>query len=205
MADSIAIQHASLRLDKAKAAQERLEIATKREEIVSAWSDLLLAAAGVYSKLEQGSKTSGPGRAWYGRVKAERKADPLLSYVHHARNSDEHGIEEIVEVRKKGTATITFREPFDATKLEGVQISVGRDNRGNVVVTSSNEDVATTKMYDRDQVELVTVKDSRFNDTFQPPYEHLGVKIEKQTPKEIGALLVDYIENLLDSARTIGI
>jgi hypothetical protein len=205
MPDTVPIQHCLLRLQKAKVALSRLEATTDRAEIESAWSDLLLAASGIYSKLEQASKVSGKPKTWFGLKKKERKDDPLLSYAHHARNSDEHGIENIISVKEKGSATIRFREPYDPKKLEGLQISVGKDNRGNVVVTSSNEDVASTKMYDTTQVVLDDVKDNRYGDTFQPPYEHLGQKVENQTPKDVGRLLVAYLETLIDSARLIGI
>jgi hypothetical protein len=52
-----------------------------------------MAAGGIYAKLEQGSRTNGRSRAWYGRIKNVRKNDELLSYLHHARNSEEHGLD----------------------------------------------------------------------------------------------------------------
>ena len=125
--------------------------------------------------------------------------------AHHARNSDEHGIEDITSVKTKGSATIRFREPYDPKKFEGLQISVGKDPHGNVVVTSSNEDVASTKMYDTTQIVLDDVKDHRYGDTFQPPYEHLRQRVENQTPRDVGHLLVAYLETLIESARLIGI
>lgn len=205
MPDSIAIQHSRQRLNKVRSALARLETAAERVEIESAWSDLLLAASGIYSKLEQGSKANGRASAWFGRVKSERKQDPLLSYVHHARNSDEHGIENITQFAQKGQATITFREPYDPAKLEGLQLTIGRDALGNVRVQSSNEDVVTTKMFDKNQVILVAVRDVRYGDVFEPPYEHLGVKIENQTPLEIARLLTPYLERLIEQAVQFGI
>jgi hypothetical protein len=49
----------------------------------------------IYSKLEQGAKGCGPSDAWFGRKKYDRKTDPLLRYIHHARNADEHGLEAV--------------------------------------------------------------------------------------------------------------
>ena len=72
--------------------------------------------------LNKAAKVSGKASAWYGRVKKLRKDDPLLSYMHHARNSEEHGIEDTTKRMKAGEATITIREPFDPSKLQGVQV-----------------------------------------------------------------------------------
>jgi hypothetical protein len=63
--------------------------------IETLWENFLIAANGIYSKLERGAKTNGKSKAWYGRKKHERKNDPLLSYLHHARNAAEHGIQRI--------------------------------------------------------------------------------------------------------------
>jgi hypothetical protein len=205
MTDSPAIRHSLMRLDKAREALKRLEAAKTLDEADSAWLDLLLAGNGVYSKLEQGSKCNGKATAWFGRAKKSRKDDPLLSYMHHARNSDEHGIEDITKRVKAGDAQITIREPFDPKKLEGVQLSIGTDIFGNVRVTSSNESVVSTRMFPEPSLTLTAVKDPRFNDEFNVPCQHLGVDIKDQSPSSIGKLFIDYISFLVDEARNFGI
>jgi hypothetical protein len=206
MTDSPAILQSLARLEKANDALKRLETAKSLKEGESAWSDLLLAGNAVYSKLEQGSKVSGGKAAgWFGRAKKERKDDPLLSYMHHARNSDEHGIEDITIRMGPGQATITIREPFDPAKLEGVQLTMGPHRPGHVQVSSSNEDVVSTKIYDKPSLVLVRVKDSRFGDHYDPPYEHLGAKLADQSPHSVGALFVAYLGRLIDDARSFGI
>ena len=45
---------------------------------------------GYISKLEQGSK-SGSSQPWYGGIIHERRTDPLLQYIHQARDASEHG------------------------------------------------------------------------------------------------------------------
>jgi hypothetical protein len=205
MTDSPAIRHSLARLEKTREALERLESAKTLDETESAWSDLLLSGNGIYSKLEQGSKAIGRAAGWFGRAKKARKDDPLLSYMHHARNSEEHAIEDITARMKAGQASITIREPFDPKKLEGVQIHIGTDSRGHVRVSSSNEDVMATTTYDRPALALVRVKDPRYNDYFDPPYEHFGVKLPDQSPLTIGRLFVDYLVKLIDDARSFGI
>ena len=67
--------------------------------------------------------------------------------MHHARNSEEHSIEDVTARMKAGQATLTFREPFDPKKLEGLELRIDTDKRGHVLVSSSNEDVVSGRMY----------------------------------------------------------
>ncbi len=95
--DSQALEQAKGKLQRADKALYALKTATNYDEAEEAWSDFLLAASTIYSKLEQGSKSKGTSAGWFGRKKKERKDDPLLRFLHHARNSDEHGIERVAE------------------------------------------------------------------------------------------------------------
>jgi hypothetical protein len=61
-----------------------------------AWSDLLTYGNRVFTKLEQASKATGKGMAWFGGVKRRRKSDPVLTYMQHARNVDEHGLAQVL-------------------------------------------------------------------------------------------------------------
>jgi hypothetical protein len=88
-----AIEQANQRLSKAERALDELVAATNFRDAESAWVDFLIAASSIYAKLEQGAKGNKKSEPWFGRKKNERKTDPLLSYLHHARNSSEHGIE----------------------------------------------------------------------------------------------------------------
>lgn len=85
--------------NKARAAVAVMEKSAKFSELESAWSDFLIAANRIYTKLEQGAKANGTSQAWFGRKKHQRKKDTLLCYIHHARNVDEHGLTEITEKR----------------------------------------------------------------------------------------------------------
>jgi hypothetical protein len=166
---------------------------------------LLLAAAGVYSKLEQASKSSGKAAAWFGRVKHERRADPLLSYIHHARNSDEHGIEDITQKMPKGSATFTIREPYDPKKLDGKSFTLGTDTKGNVRFTNYDPDIFEIHHFDKPTLLLIPVKDDRYGDLFNPPTEHLGRKLEDKTPIGIATRVLPYLERLITEARAMGL
>jgi hypothetical protein len=204
MSYSKTIQNCLKRLEKARAALQRLDQATDLPETESAWSDLIMAAASIYSKLENGSKVSGHATAWYGRVKHERKNDSLLSYIHHARNADEHCVEDITRIANR-EAQIRFHEPYDPAKLEGKQIFFGRDLRGNPTFRGSEGAPFSIEAYNEPTLVLVPVRDPRYNDKFAPPDKHLGQQLADTTPRAIGHLAVAYLERLINDASAMGV
>jgi hypothetical protein len=86
----------------AKALDLIIEVGPEPENIVEsgraihAWSDLLIYGNRAFTKLEQTSKASAKGRSWFAKVKKARKDHPVLKYMQHARNSDEHAVAQIV-------------------------------------------------------------------------------------------------------------
>lgn len=87
---AIGIAQARARLERARAAaallSEDITIVAKQ----AAWSDFLIQANVIMLKLEEGAKGHGKSEYWFGRLARTRRLDPLLSYIHHARNADEH-------------------------------------------------------------------------------------------------------------------
>lgn len=95
----IALEHATARFVKAaKAVQTMREAGDDFTATQQAWSDFIIAIAGIYSKLEQGVKGDGRASAWFGTVRKERRDNPILCYLQHARNADEHTLEETTAV-----------------------------------------------------------------------------------------------------------
>jgi hypothetical protein len=187
----VAIEQATLRLAKATEAVERLKAARSFRETSQAWTDFLIAASTIYSKLEQGSKDYGRSSAWFGRVKRLRKVDPLLSYIHHARNSDEHGIDEVLSMGNRlrtSFGEFTINVPAEMILIQETNKS-GKITRREV----SGEAV----------VALYSVRDNRYNDEFHPPTEHLGQPLnEFMSPVNVAELALDYIGSLLEEAKT---
>ena len=58
------------------------------------WSELLMEQQRWFTRMQQ-AFSKGPSSAWFGKIKASRKSDPFLVYMHHARHADEHGLEDI--------------------------------------------------------------------------------------------------------------
>src|SRR5262249_4911621 len=61
-------------------------------EIERCWTSFLVSAGRVFTKLEQGQKHSAKSRAWWSKKVHQRRTDPLLCYIWHARNADEQTI-----------------------------------------------------------------------------------------------------------------
>jgi hypothetical protein len=93
-----AISAAQAEIARARRAILLLEKPKNFSEAASAWFEFLLAANRIYSKLERGAKGNGRSMAWFGRMKHARKNDELLSYLHHARNAEEHGLEQSIQI-----------------------------------------------------------------------------------------------------------
>ncbi len=111
--EQIAVDKASRRLEKASICLKRMEHSRSFDEFESAWTDFLIALNTIHTALEQGAKTNPQSSLWYGGKKTERHKDALLSYLHQAKNADEHGIEPI-----------TAYMPGGVKIGEGAQLSV---------------------------------------------------------------------------------
>ena len=192
-----AVRQAWERLHRAEAAYQRLCSAISIGQAEAAWSEFLTAASAIYSKLETGSKGHPKSEPWFGRIKNERKFDPLLSYIHHARNSDEHGIEQITD-GEDGTVTITARG--------SVHLNMGQDGKpidpnGPFAVPTNAESAVILDIVPP-KLRLVPVFDNRFKDTFDVPAEHMGLPLVDQSPIAVSALGIRYLNRIIrDGAK----
>jgi hypothetical protein len=188
----IAIVQAKAKLEKARQAVAALANAKTLPEANSTWADFLHAAIGIYTKLEQGAKGSGPSNAWFGRKKHERKTDPLLRYIHQARNADEHGLEAITSVDLP-TFSVGGGGTYDTKVIEGgplphLEITYRSGPPPQVTFTGP-------------RLKLVRVKDDRYGDHCDPPTIHLGVAIADQSVLNVATLGLAYLEaTLLEEA-----
>lgn len=195
-----AITQAEARLEKAQRAFEVLQTTSDFAELESAWSDFLLACSGIYSKLEQGSKASPKSTGWFGRKKRERKNDQLLSYVHHARNSDEHGLETVTD-RKPGGVGIN---PSDGGALNITINPYGIPRReGEIVILNHDPQNAPRVAVIPNSIRLKKVTDERFGDSFQPPDAHLGSPITDNSPSNVAKLALAYLTSLIADAKSL--
>ena len=187
----IAITHAHERLTKAKTAVEAMEDSADFWSFGRAWSDFLIAASGIYSKLEQGAKVNGSSVGWFGRKRHDRKTDELLRYIHHARNADEHGLAPTTRVDPGGFAIGgggSYR--FDGT------IGSGGGNLAVIHLGGPPPRLEITSP----SIRLVTVLDERHGDQYPPPSRHLGVTLPDNSPLAVAKHGLTYLSNLIAEA-----
>ena len=192
----VAVAKARMRLEVASEAIRALEVAEGHEVFGKAWMTFLLAANGVHSSLEQGAKSNPQSRQWFGQKKNERRRDPLLQYLHQARNADEHGLEPIIE-HVGGRVKIG-----DGIHGGGVR-RVSFDSQGYATVVKD-------PTYPNTHIEVVqphpilsTVYDARYGNRYAPPREHLNQPLRDLSPIGLAVLSVEYISGLIQEAEKL--
>jgi hypothetical protein len=183
-----AVIQARARLRKANTALRHMKAAKAPKTIEGHWGDFLIAAGGVYAKLEAGAEGPGKSSAWYGRVKHVRRKDELLRYIHHARNTEEHGLQ-----------VITGRSNSHVGLSPGAVVTfIAKDKHSWDAIAHVG-----TITYPNDVVTLVRVFDAKHGDWFEPPTSHLGNDIADRSAVGVAALAVAYLESLIDKAATL--
>ena len=179
--DKTAVAKAALNVERAIAAIEVLKATEDRRAFQNAWSDFLSASHRVFAKLEQGAKVSAPSKVWFGKKIHQRRTDPLLSYIHHARNLDEHGLEHSAHAENK------------LGKPEIVRVAdVGphQSTLRSIIMQPVLADTAATKLFP------VTDRDVTYN----PPVEHLGKPIADLSAVGIAELAISYLRAMTAEA-----
>ncbi|MCW2388435.1 hypothetical protein M2333_001481 [Sphingobium sp. B11D3B] len=181
-------------------AQERFERMENAVEIIvsdaplkqreTAWLDLVSAFGRVYSKLEQAAKDSSEAAKWFQAKKMERRTDPLLQYMHHARNADEHTL-----ISPAGGVDVAVQATVSG---EGGTLGIGYGPNGRPFLIC--EGMAHPKIYEH-EVLLNAAIDRGV--TYRPPETHLGKEIEDYTPREVAPLVVTYASQMLDEAKSL--
>lgn len=191
--DLTALRHAKARLVKATEAVAALQVADTFDAVEAAWTDFLISAATIYSKLEQGAKINGKSNAWFGRVKKVRKDDQLLSYMHHARNSDEHGIQDTSHRKAVGAEWV----------YPDGQKTVVRFESPDVILTEHKEDGKIPMNRIIRYTDVVRVHDNRYNDLFDPPTAHLGEPLGTLNPVDLARIALPYLQSLVGEAGAL--
>jgi len=191
---SIALEQAEARLKKAERALEELDKATSFAASKDAWSDFLSACGTIYSKLEQGAKGCGKSEGWFSHKKALRKTDPLLRYLHFARNSDEHSI-----------VPITSEYPDQPSQGSTLRYNERRPVDVWLHYKGSPEPKKTEAFVSGPAVRLIRVYDRRFDDFYDPPRFHLDELLPcgGTYPADVAKVAASYLRTLLDEAKEL--
>lgn len=193
--DPKAVVKATERLEHARAALMTMQNARKAVDMEKAWIEFLVAANGIYAKLEQGAKTNGASKGWFGRKKHERKKDELLSYIHHARHAEEHTID--------GS---TYRQKLEAAIADGEGYSVFRPKPGDgnpTRVVRKDPKTPINLKVTLPGLRMHPTRDDRYGDVFYPPTKHLGQDFKDVRPVGVAQAAVTYLERLVAEAADL--
>jgi hypothetical protein len=192
--DSNAIEQAKARLLRAKRSAELLTSTKQPSEIFEAWLDFVIAADAVYLKLGAGAKSNGKSRAWFLNKLQIRKSDSLLCYFHHARNTETHGLE----------ASLRPAAPILENVHDAPSTKLLKDNEREVFVDMKNKQgqvAARLRVILSKTIKLVPVVDRGV--TYGTPTEHLGQKLKSGSLAGLCALMISYLETLIDEASKL--
>lgn len=197
---AVAIQKAEDHLEIAREAFEQLQIEKGFKAYERAWAEIIAQLGRVYTKLEQGAKGCKASEPWFGLLKHARGTDPLMSYLHHARNSEEHGLDHITQ---RGADSMTLGFPATTEVKVGFEMMIddkGRMHVRNPTVDSPNGGVNRVEVVNP-RVELVPVRDRGVS--YAPPEMHGSKPIVDRSPRGCAGLAISYLEDMLSQARTL--
>lgn len=178
--------------EKLALSRERLAEMKAAEDIVRlnrAWSEFLTEAQRVFTRMRKATN-DGPSKGWFDGILNVRGDDDLLSYILHARNAEEHGIERITSARPGGLKVNIGGDGYvDSMKIEQKADAVKVTYRGKNPITF--EPIAAS-------VDLIAVLDRGI--MYQPPKTHLGEKLSAVTPIAVAELAQAYLDKIMTEA-----
>ncbi len=206
--DPKAIVKARSRCRLAEDAFSKLDSCEKYLDFCDFWYQFLINASGIFTVLEQGAKMDQRCFNWYGNKKSERKRDPLLSYFHHARNSDEHGLDFGTEVtpnkfiggiKAEGASRRFMDEGGNIYEDVGAAFELTNVNPSDIPKFTSLDGKPVSSQFTPAKISLVAVTDR--GRVYHPPNEHLGTPMNVTNPVEAAAILLEYLRHLIDEAE----
>ncbi len=176
-------------LKSAERAISSMKNATTFDEIEEAWKIYLGSIEKCWIKIE---RVCQPKRntfePWQGQYKKLRKKDMLLRYIHHARNADQHTIEETVKHIPGGYAlrNIQNKNFTKSLKIE------------NGVIT---EYIGSPRMLETfpSRIELLRFKEN--GNWYNPPTQHLDKNLEKRDPIYIAEKGLEFYNQFVNEAE----
>ena len=180
-------------VSEASAAVERLRTADGLIIIRAAWSDFLVHYHRVFTRLHQATK-GGPDKGWFDRVKHERSTDELLSYLMHARNADEHGLERVT-----GNTYASFVMGMPPPGQTIRNVSVVMNKNGEMEVDWGDSPRPKFWQTTAAKATLVPVTDRGI--TYRPPTSHLGQPLTDTSLLHVAERGLAYIEALVAAAE----
>ena len=191
----VGVEKARSRLEAAFRSFELLKVATDFAEFEVCWGALLTALNSAFDILRESAKDKNSSFNWMFKLVAERRQDELLSYIWHARNVNDHGIDYIVEDQPGG-----FTIPMPASgALHIKHLSV---ENGKITRFEGHGFGAPVSIFIHpDGIFLKPVVD-RGNE-YKPPDYHLGSALADKSPTGIAGAALKYFALRLAEAETL--
>jgi hypothetical protein len=188
---AVALQQAKARLQRVRDALTAMEQSIAFSNLDENWSNFLVAAKIVFAKLGAGANGDPKSEAWFARVLGEQRSDPLLRFLYHARNAEEHGLDRSIE------------QAYDIRVVEGVRLEFDATFEPNGDVTFRNagdpREVINLPLKGTPKA----IVDGRSGQIVEPPTEHLGSPIANPSIFGIAHLAVAYLERLIGNAQQL--
>ncbi len=193
--DPRSLEKARSRLRSIDKAIGGIETAHAFNDFTDAWFEFLTAFKSTYTTLQQGSKTSPQSMQWFGAKASERRGDELLQYLYHARNDEEHGLEDVAKfVPGRATLEITLsgKGSVDLSKVEFMgdraRLPSGEFAK---VVDHQPPHVVLVPVWDRDKT----------SGKHQPPTMHLSTTLQDKSPLAVAKLARTYLAGMVKEAE----
>jgi hypothetical protein len=187
--DKQALSAAKECLRRATSEVERLRQGGTFDTLKEAWSDFLSDTQRCFTKLRAAAH-AGPSKGWYDGIENVRRTDEMLSYVRHARNADEHGIEEITNT-SFGSASFGVRG-----FARNIVMTSKAD--GTTEVSYESNDPVSIKIKPA-SIGLVAVRNR--GATYVVPRTHLGNALVCISPLQVAELTLSFLQKAVGEAE----
>lgn len=186
------LYHAKRELKAAETAIERMAKSESIEDLEDEWKSFLNSVEKCWVKTERACQPfRNKFQPWQGKFSKERKKDPVLRYIKHARNSDQHTIQEAMQKTDASSSMYVEGGP-GITHIERLTIRDGKliEYRGNKPLVIENLP---------NRVELLRVKDG--SKWYNPPRSHKHIKLLWPAPLDVAVLGLEYYRDFVKQAE----
>ncbi len=179
-----------IELSKAAKAIDGMEGAATLEDFEEQWKTFLQRLERSFNKAQAHFKKSPKWDSWWGKYKALRNNDELLSYLINARGAEEHSVEEIVS--RVGGGLVISPAFGNALVINKMIIS-----NGAIAEFKSPHPVRVDFLPQRTKL-LPVLNRGR---TYGVPTKHLGLPIDSQNVIEIANMGIKFYDEFLIAAE----
>lgn len=177
-------------LSNAHARMKEMQAVTDQGDLDPLWSAFVIEINRAWSRLA-GVMTGGKYAGMFGKLRQQRKLDPLLQYLHQSRHALEHGNGALMQVTAEVAEDQSGTPPFTILAIKGVD-EFGEPwtqefDPGNMIKLGPH--TAT----------LIPVTNSGV--TYAPPTHHLGEALVDCSPAVIANLAYLHLSQALEDIR----